>query len=93
MDWLTLISLIIRLVTSVVEYLGNRASIDKAAADSIVKALEKADDLASAARAARNRVLDSPADILVDPDNRDNRPPVATSQPDDPGANHPPSGL
>jgi len=71
MTWLALVSGLVKIVSGIVGYLGNRQLLDAGEAKGINLGLTKTLAQIDKARAARRAVDHSSDSVSVDPDNRD----------------------
>lgn len=74
MKWLTLFSLLVKLALQIIAYLERRDAIEAGRAEAVKDLLERADEMAKQAEAARNNVDLSVDAELHDPYNIDNEP-------------------
>jgi hypothetical protein len=71
MNWMGLVTLILQLTLELVRWLQRKERLDAALATQLEAVLERANELARNAAAARDAVDDSDAAVMSDPHNRD----------------------
>lgn len=76
MNWLTFLTLLIKLVLKVVDYLERRQIIKEVEASQLATLLERANDLIADAQRARSGVSSSDDELMLDPNNRANWPTI-----------------
>ncbi len=74
MNWLTLITLLIKLVLEIVNYLERRQLIAQVQAEQLKVLMERANEVANDAQLARKSTPTDDDSLLLDPDNRANWP-------------------